>query len=231
MVGTDRAGLHETMSDGRGDGEAVASCPGRPRFLAARPALVGNDNHPGEQWREATDRQSEAIAAPELDCLRGVLSPALLQAAARRARDLDIGADSVLIQQGLIEEEAYLRYLARRLRLGFEDFGAFDRADCPLEDAQISSATATGIVPLRVDGELIWVVAPRHLASHRLCGLLDDYPDTRRGCDWPRRRIWRFFWRGRASARWPTSPAPICTSAIRCCRRRRAGPVRCGGSA
>ncbi|WP_346295858.1 glycosyltransferase [Rhodopseudomonas sp. P1] len=179
MVGTDHAGLHETMSDGRGDGEAIAPWPGPPRFLAARPALVSNDNYPDEQWRGATDRQSEAIAAPELDCLRGVLSPALLQAAARRARDLDIGADRVLIQQGLIEEEAYLRYLARWLRLSFEDFGAFGRADCPLEDTQISSATATGIVPLRVDGELIWVVAPRHLASHRLCRLLDDHPDTR----------------------------------------------------
>ncbi|WP_205523572.1 hypothetical protein, partial [Rhodopseudomonas sp. BR0C11] len=67
MVGTDHAGLHETMTDGRGDGEAIAPWPGPPRFLAARPALVSNDNHPDERWREAADRQSEAVAAPELD--------------------------------------------------------------------------------------------------------------------------------------------------------------------
>ncbi|QLH73621.1 glycosyltransferase [Rhodopseudomonas palustris] len=179
MVLTDRAGLHETMTDGGGDDEAIAPSPGPPRFLAAWPSPVSNDNHQGDEWCEARDSQSEAIAAPELDCLRGVLAPALLHAAAERAKDLDIGADRVLIQQGLIDEEAYLRYLTRWLRLGFEDFGEFCRTDCPLEDAQIPSATATGIVPLRVDDELVWVVAPRRLASHRLCGLLDDYPDTR----------------------------------------------------
>src|SRR4051794_37321194 len=60
--------------------------------------------------------------ADELDCLRGVLAPELLRTAEARARQLGIGADQVLIWQGVIDQEAYLRRLAFHTGVTIENF-------------------------------------------------------------------------------------------------------------
>uniref|UniRef100_Q07TN9 Glycosyl transferase, family 2 n=1 Tax=Rhodopseudomonas palustris (strain BisA53) TaxID=316055 RepID=Q07TN9_RHOP5 len=123
-------------------------------------------------------------ATPELDCLRQVLAPGLLRAAQQRAAELEIGADQVLIRWGVIDEASYLQRLASHLALGTESFAAIDRADTPLRDDQMHFAAATGLVPLRQNGELKWALAPRRLAARNLCRLVKAYPAVR-----PRTRI------------------------------------------
>ena len=48
---------------------------------------------------------------PELACLRGLLSPATLDAAAQRAKNIGVGADRVLVWSNAIDDEFYLRAL------------------------------------------------------------------------------------------------------------------------
>lgn len=179
MVVTDRAGLHDTVAERRGDDEAEPSWPERPTFLAFWPIDVGHDNRRPPDRSTVAAPRPETHTVPELDCLRGVLAPALLQAAARRSRELQVGADRVLIHQGLIDEQAYLHRLCGSLRIDCEPFDQVDRSDCPLSDAQLTAAAATGIVPLRLNGVLTWVIAPQRLACRRLCLLLDEFPAIR----------------------------------------------------
>jgi cellulose synthase/poly-beta-1,6-N-acetylglucosamine synthase-like glycosyltransferase len=115
--------------------------------------------------------------ADELDCLRRVLAPGLLRAAEARARELGIGADRVLILWGVIDEEAYLRRLAFHTGIAIENFSKIGRGDSLLRDHQILQAAELGLIRLRRDGRLIWMLAPRHLAARRLCRLVARYPD------------------------------------------------------
>jgi cellulose synthase/poly-beta-1,6-N-acetylglucosamine synthase-like glycosyltransferase len=130
--------------------------------------------------RSSNDNQPHVVdegAADELDCLRRVLAPELLRAAELRARELGIGADQVLIQQGVIDEEVYLRRLAFDTGIAIETFTGIDRSDSPLRDHQIAQAAEFGLIPLRRDGRLIWTLAPRRLAARTLCRLVDKHPD------------------------------------------------------
>jgi hypothetical protein len=141
-----------------------------PAFLrgSARPLRSSNDNQ-----RCVVDEGP----ADELDCLRRVLAPELLRAAEARARELGIGADQVLIRQGVIDEQAYLRLLAFHTGVAIENFSGIDRGDSPPRDHQILQAAEFGIIALRRKGRLIWTLAPRHLAARTLCRLVAEYPD------------------------------------------------------
>jgi cellulose synthase/poly-beta-1,6-N-acetylglucosamine synthase-like glycosyltransferase len=130
--------------------------------------------------RSSNDNQRCVVdegPADELDCLRQVLAPEVLRAAEARARELGIGADQVLIQQGVIEEDAYLRRLAFHTGFATEDFAGIDRRDSPLLDHQIADAAPLGLIPLWQDGRLVWVMAPRRLAARTLCRLAAQRPD------------------------------------------------------
>jgi cellulose synthase/poly-beta-1,6-N-acetylglucosamine synthase-like glycosyltransferase len=142
----------------------------RPAFLRGSSGLprFSNDNARGV---------FDEGPADELDCLRRVLAPELLRAAETRARELGIGADQVLIQQGVIDEEAYLRRLAFHTGIATEDFSEIHRSDSPLRDDQIADAAALGLIPLWQDGSQIWTLAPRRLAARMLCRLVDGRPD------------------------------------------------------
>lgn len=111
-------------------------------------------------------------AASELDCLRGVLAPAVLNAAGGRAAELGIGAEQVLIDRGVIDERGYLRHLARYAGLTVERFDGVRRADCPLSDDDLVRAATYGILPLRRAGRLGWVIAPRGTAARYLAAQL-----------------------------------------------------------
>ncbi|WP_375411806.1 glycosyltransferase [uncultured Bradyrhizobium sp.] len=129
--------------------------------------------------RSSNDNQRHAVEdgwADELDCLRRRLPPQLLRAAEERARELGVGADQVLIQQGVIDEEAYLQLLAFHTGLATETFAGIHRSDSPLSDSQILDAAAFGLIPLRHDGGLVWTIAPRRLAARTLCRLVDQHP-------------------------------------------------------
>ncbi|MCG6207848.1 glycosyltransferase [Rhodopseudomonas sp. HC1] len=127
--------------------------------------------HPGPAGREDSQHgRGDEHAAPELACLRGVLAPELLGAAARRAEDLGISAERVLIQWGAIDEDAYLARLAGHLDIPLIDLARIPRTDCPLSDRQIAAAAAAGVIPLRQHGALSYVVAPTlRLSARALC--------------------------------------------------------------
>jgi cellulose synthase/poly-beta-1,6-N-acetylglucosamine synthase-like glycosyltransferase len=104
---------------------------------------------------------------PELDCLRGRLSPDVLATAEQRAVALNIGADRVLITSGHISEDDYVRALAGWLHVPFERLD-LPRAACPLPDHLLVQAARHGLLPLWTGQTFILVVAPQVLAARRL---------------------------------------------------------------
>jgi cellulose synthase/poly-beta-1,6-N-acetylglucosamine synthase-like glycosyltransferase len=104
----------------------------------------------------------------ELDCLRGVLPPGVLTAAAARAAKLGVGADRVLIQWGAISEEAYVTRLARHCDLTVEDFQTVTRWDCMLPGSQLRYAARSMLLPLRSARGVEYVQAPVGLGARYL---------------------------------------------------------------
>jgi len=130
--------------------------------------------------RSSNDNQRHVVdegPADELDCLRRVLAPEVLRAAERRARQLGIGADQVLIRQGVIDEDAWLRRLSSWTGLGIETFAGTGRDDLPLSDARIATAAGLGLLPVRRDGRVDLTLAPRRLAARNLCRLVRRSPE------------------------------------------------------
>ncbi|MBN9041865.1 MAG: glycosyl transferase family 2 [Rhizobiales bacterium 62-47] len=119
---------------------------------------------------------AEPGPASELDCLRTVLPPALLAAAEARSREIGIGADRVLIQWGVIDEAAYLRWLAAHTGVTLATSLEFARGDILLSDQQLPYAAEHGLLPLRRDGRLLWGIAPRGFTARRLCRFIASYP-------------------------------------------------------
>ncbi|MFC0239091.1 glycosyltransferase [Rhodopseudomonas telluris] len=146
-----------------------------PRSRGRRP-FVRHDTSGADA--PAFDQQpvSEPQSAIELDCLRGLLAPAVLRSAEQRAQQLGIGADQVLIRWSVIDEAAYLDRLARHLGIAREDFAGLERRDIALGDDQMRFAAAAGMMPLRTDGELVWTVAPRRIGARTLCEKLQRDP-------------------------------------------------------
>jgi glycosyltransferase XagB len=142
-------------------GAAGFAQSGRPRLRS------GNDNQ-----RRADDDGP----ADELDCLRHVLAPDLLRAAELRAGELGVGADQVLIRQGVIDEDAYLHRLSWHTGIGIETFAGIDRHDLPLSDARIAKAAELSLLPVQRDGRVDLTLAPRRLAARRLCRIVRRNP-------------------------------------------------------
>ncbi len=107
-------------------------------------------------------------ACPEVDCVRGLLPGRIIAAAEYRARRIGLGADRVLICADAITEEAYLAALAASLGTVYDPLDRVSRADCPLSDDELIQAAAAGLLPLRRNGRLVWIVAPRCLTARRL---------------------------------------------------------------
>ena len=141
-------------------------------------------------WRKHADRRTgppraQGIDAsplgncPELRCLAGRLPPETLAAAADRARSIGVGADRVLVTSGAITDDAYVRALAEWLDVTFDPLAWTQREQCPLDDGRLIDAVATGIVPLRVGGNLIYVIAPSGIGARRLTELTAQDPQWR----------------------------------------------------
>lgn len=118
---------------------------------------------------------------PELDCVRHIVSPALLSAAEVRAERVGTGADRALITAGAVDEEAYARALAAALSTNFEPLETIARAQCPIDDTRLIEGAATGLLPVVIDGALSLVLAPRGIAARRITQLARNDPD------WPKR--------------------------------------------
>ncbi|MDB5617543.1 MAG: glycosyl transferase, family 2 [Tardiphaga sp.] len=156
----------------QGRPRAAEPAPSRqlPAFLAATPhAFSSNDNH---------SHFLDHGPADELDCLRRTLAPELLKAAETRARELGIGADQVLIRQGVIDEASYLQHLSHHTGIALDDLSFLDRQHVPLRDDQIPYAAITGIIPMRDNGRLIWAIAPRGLTARAISRLAAEHPDV-----------------------------------------------------
>ncbi|WP_157223403.1 glycosyltransferase [Rhodovulum sp. PH10] len=112
---------------------------------------------------------------PELDCVRHLLSPAVLAAVARRALDLGVTADRVLVTSGLLTEETYVRALARHLGVPFEPIDWRARSACPLPDEAFLQAAAAGMLRITPAedglGRDVPVIAPKNMATRRLAEL------------------------------------------------------------
>lgn len=105
--------------------------------------------------------QPNTEPASELACLRGVLAPAILKEAERSSRAIGVGADQILIQAGVIGEDAYLRRLASHTGMTIENFADMSRNDCPLGDDQLAYAAQHDVLPVRIHGKLEYICTPR----------------------------------------------------------------------
>src|SRR3954451_15486228 len=94
-----------------------------------RPAFLRENFGPPRSSNDNRRHVLEEGPADELDCLRRVLAPELLRTAEMRARELGIGADQVLIREGVIDEEAYLQQLAFHTGIAIENFSEIGRGD------------------------------------------------------------------------------------------------------
>jgi cellulose synthase/poly-beta-1,6-N-acetylglucosamine synthase-like glycosyltransferase len=116
---------------------------------------------------------------PEIDCLRHRVPPAQLAAAELRAAETGTGADRVLVTEGILTDADYARAFAFHHGIGFETFARVPRAACPFGDDELLSCLASGMIPLRRGGSLVWVVAPWQLSARILVERLRRYPDIR----------------------------------------------------
>jgi hypothetical protein len=93
---------------------------------------------------------------------------------------LGIGADRVLIANGALSEEDYLRALATSLGVQFEPLDGVARTRCVIEDGRLIEAAAAGLLPLIEGDDLCLVLAPRSTAARRLVQLITESPDWAR---------------------------------------------------
>jgi glycosyltransferase XagB len=115
---------------------------------------------------------------PEIDCVRHILSPAEIALAELRSAEVGVGADRVLVTQGLLDEEAYLRVLTRQLRIVFEPLDDQPRDACPLNGERLLQAAELGMLPLSTPAGIKIVVAPRSSTVRNLFRVLGQRSDV-----------------------------------------------------
>jgi cellulose synthase/poly-beta-1,6-N-acetylglucosamine synthase-like glycosyltransferase len=118
------------------------------------------------------------VAAPlpvELAALAGLVDPALLEAAARRAERLGVGGDEVLRAHNIISADALVAALAAHLGLAIDplDDGP------PPETARLLEALQRGMLRRRPDHPLTLTIAPQGLAVRRLASEIEQRPALR----------------------------------------------------
>jgi len=113
---------------------------------------------------------------PEVDCLRGLLSPAVLAAAEARADRIGTGADQVLIAQSWITEAEYVAAMRRHFGIGRDPLDALTRIAFLDGDQALLAAARVSMLRLAHGQEHIWAVAPRHLNMRLLCRMLAETP-------------------------------------------------------
>jgi hypothetical protein len=110
---------------------------------------------------------------PELAPFKDVLAPALLAAAARRARRRGVGGDEVLVAAGTVTAAEATEMIAAHLGVGVADLDAMPMPEGPLAKA----ALRTGVIMEPMPGgrtRFTWAVAGRQV--RRLARALDADP-------------------------------------------------------
>jgi cellulose synthase/poly-beta-1,6-N-acetylglucosamine synthase-like glycosyltransferase len=161
----DRARYDRDTGD---DARAARFAASRSRPSVPRPASVGN----------VVDlRPALARNCPEIDCLRDRLPRRVLATAEQRAAELGIGADRVLVSAGTITDDDYVGALAGSLGIAHDPLDELPRHACPLDDSRLIEAAAVGLLPLRLEAGLVWLIAPRNLAARTLSRLIALRPE------------------------------------------------------
>ena len=150
----------------------------RPRGMSwdpwsAAPSIIPETPRDRDDQLPLYSRQVHLPRCPEIDCVRHLLSPGVVAFAELRAAEVGVGADRVLIAQGLLDEETYLAEFARWLGVTFEPMEDRPRSACPLTDEHLIEAVNVGLLPLIVDGDTKLIIAPRELTNRRLLDALD----------------------------------------------------------
>ncbi len=149
--------------------------------VASRAGLAESDRN--EIWRvvrpEPARIRGRIAPCPEIDCLRHMMPPAVLAAAELRAAETGTGADRVLVTEGALTDADYICAFAFHHGIEIENFARVSRAACPLGDDELLSGLASGMIPLRLGGGLIWVVAPWQLSARFLVDRLRRCPNMR----------------------------------------------------
>ena len=109
---------------------------------------------------EWADRQ---ILPVEIEALGTRLSPAALARAASRARQLEVGADEVLLAQGLVTPDEAARAAARRLGVSFAPLGDPAPAALPLPPEPLADLLRRGVLR----GEMFRETGGRFLVAAR----------------------------------------------------------------
>ena len=137
---------------------------------AARPARVlSYAPRPGSRPDSDSARIRARLApCPEIDCVRHLVPPAQIAAAELRAAEIRTGADRVLVTEGVISDRDYVRALALHCGLAVETLRRTPRSACPVNDADLISGLASGIIPIRVNAGVVWVIAPWVLSARFL---------------------------------------------------------------
>lgn len=91
-----------------------------------------------------------------------------LAAAALRADTLRIGAERVLIADGVLTEDAYLQRLSLRSGIRLADFSTISRRDIDLTDENLRRAAQSGVLHARVGGEDMLITSLRKHAARKL---------------------------------------------------------------
>lgn len=112
--------------------------------------------------------------------MRRRLPAKTIAAMERRACEVGVTADRVLITSGLLTEDAYVRALALNLGLTFEPLETPPDGDCLVSEERLIDASAAGLLPLVGNDETVIVVAPRGGAARRLCTIANSSAEWRR---------------------------------------------------
>lgn len=115
-------------------------------------------------------------SCPEIDCVRHLLPPGILAAAELRAIEIGTGADRVLVMQGAITDEEYVRALALSLGTGYDFLLRLPRAALRQNDLELVLALKSGILRLAGQQRSTLVIAPHGLAGRQLVNALQSNP-------------------------------------------------------
>jgi glycosyltransferase XagB len=107
-------------------------------------------------------------ACPEIDCLRHLLPPGLIAWAELRAVEVGVGADQVLIAADIISEEAYAAALTAAEGLKFKSLERVARDQIRIANERLPIADACGILPITVNGNQEFVIAPNGRSAREL---------------------------------------------------------------
>jgi len=147
------------MAYGSGDGTVLDGADSNTRSRA-RNALSIFSPIGIPAIRNRTHGRRPANVFPELDCVRDRLPSRVIAAIEHRAAEIGISAERVLIAAGFMDEDHYVYALARMLGFEYETFDDRGRGCCPLNDQRLLLAAKIGLLPLVIDDEEVFVLAP-----------------------------------------------------------------------